>query len=161
MSRKRRISTTMIGLAIAGAACSGVATGGRSAIEGETVDTTTAAFLRVATDGGNTATTTEWTVDSASSAIAWVVRRKDLPAGSPPVAQGMTLITTNVVKQLFAATQSREFRALHAHYPSQVPDMARGTIEVQVNGRRRTIDGAYPDPALTLDRQVQALAPAR
>ena len=157
--RAVRGGLTFVGLALV--ACSGRSTAARVAVEGETADSTTAAFIRVTSDGGNTAETGEWTVDSAGSAVFYVGRRKDLPAGSAPVAQVTTLVSQQLVRDLFAATQAVEFRRLLEHYPaaSATPDVARHTITVVANGRRRKIDGVYPDPAFALERQLMSLAP--
>ncbi len=144
-------------------ACGQTTTAARGTVDGEVVDTTTGAMLMVTSDGGNTAVTSEWAVDSSGSAVTFVARPKGGAPGAQPVQQSATIVNGEIVKQLFAATQTPQFRALKAHYPrvAPAPDKAVTTITLVVHGRRRVIDGDYPEPAVTLVQQLMGLVPVQ
>jgi hypothetical protein len=162
LSRSRSIARPAVLAFLLTAACGkGATTAARATVDGEVADSTSGAIVMVTSDGGNTAVTSEWTLDSTGAAVTFVSRQKGAAAGTPPTAQSATIINGNVVKQLFAATQTAEFRALKAHYPrvAPIPDMATTTITIVANGRRRVIDGDYPDPAVTVVQQLMGLVP--
>jgi hypothetical protein len=145
-------------LATALVACSAPRKADRPLADGERPDSA-AAFLRVALPNTPAGHDTEWTVDSATSTVTWVVRPHGAPASAPVVQQGATVVSMAAVAQLFALTQEAAFVGVKAENGG--PDSTAGTVEVQANRRRRTVRGALPDPARGVARAVETLAPIR
>ncbi len=133
---------------------------GPTAVEGETFDAVTPAFVLVVSDGGNTAYGSAWRVDSATRVASYTSLPNCPPASGCPALLREQIADSVMVRLLFARTQTTDFRALRAHYPRFLPaDIGGSTVTIVANGRRRTIDGALPEPAASFANGVAALTP--
>lgn len=131
-----------------------------TSVDGETFDAVTPAFVMVESDGGNTAYGSLWRVDSATRLASYTSLPHCLPASGCPALHREHIADSVLVRLLFARTQATDFRALRARYPRFLPaDIGGSTVTIVANGRRRTIEGALPEPAASFANGVAALTP--